>query len=104
MTGLVVDLLAALRDVGPGDEHARVDAVVVLAADLRVVVVHVLKDVLEADALGWRTMRTLFMGVSSLELLLQEPEQLLQGFQLPDGFLLGQAGLAGDVSPSLASA
>jgi len=100
---LVVDLLAApAGNVGPGDEHARVDAVVVLAADLGVVVVHVLKDVLETDALRVpHDAHLVHGGQFPLELLLQKAEQLLQGFELPDGFLLGQARFAGDILAKL---
>jgi hypothetical protein len=100
---LVVDLLATLAgDVGPGDEHARIDAVIVLTADLGVVVVDVFKDVFQADALRMSHDAHLVHGRQlAFELLLQKTEQLLQGFQLPDGFLLGQARLAGDVFAEL---
>ena len=49
---LVVGLLAAAAgDGGAGDEHTRIDAVLFLTADFREVVVHVLKDVTQADTL-----------------------------------------------------
>ena len=49
---LVVGLLAAAAgDGGAGDEHTWIDAVLFLTADFREVVVHVLKDVTQADTL-----------------------------------------------------
>ncbi len=100
---LIVDLLALTTgNVGAGDEHARVDAVIVLTADLGVVVVHVFEDVFQADALRVPHDAHLVHGCQvAFELLLQKTEQLFQGFQLPDGFLLGQARLAGDVFAEL---
>ncbi len=76
-------LAGAARDIGAGDDHARVDGVFVLPADLGIVVVDVLEDVLEADTLRMAyDPHLVHRGELVVELVLEKDEKVFQRGQL----------------------
>jgi len=94
---LVHGLLAhAPGDGGPRDDDARIDAPLVLAAYLGVVVVDVLQDVLEADALGMADDAHAIHGAKLLvQLALEQRKKLFQPGRLDREFAHSIAGRVG---------
>ena len=78
--GLRVAFFAAAPDDDrAGNEHARIEAVLILAADFREIVVDVFEDILEADALGMADDTHLLHGRQGLgEAILDVLEEVLQ--------------------------
>ena len=92
------------RDVGAGDDHGRIVGVLALPADFGVVVVHVFKDVAQADAVRMTHDAHLVHGGELVfELALHEEEEVFErghfglrlfgraGFELATG--LAETGL-----------
>ena len=85
---VVQGFAAAPGNIGAGNQHAGVNAFVVLPPNFRVIVIDVFKDVAQADALGV-AYNPHFVHRAELlvELVLHEGEQLLQrgygGMSLP---------------------